>query len=85
MQCKGLLSLYGSKNPKPIPPVNYSEFTGGSLVCVMGILMAVIERYKSGKGQVIDANITEGMMYAGSWLLATQNSLVWGKPKGQNM
>jgi len=77
--------LYGSKNPKPIPPVNYSEFTGGSLVCVMGILMAVIERYKSGKGQVIDANITEGMMYAGSWLLATQNSLVWGKPKGQNM
>jgi len=77
--------LYGSKNPKPVPPVNFSEFAGGSLVAVMGVLMAVIERYKSGKGQVVDANITEGVAYTGSWLMGTQNSVVWGKPKGQNL
>ena len=77
--------MYGSKNLKPIPPVNFSEFAGGSLVCVMGILMAVIERYKSGKGQVVDANITEGIAYIGTWLMATQNLFIWGNPKGQNL
>lgn len=51
----------------------------------MGILMAVIERYKSGKGQVVDANITEGIAYTGSWLMSSQNSTVWGNPKGQNV
>ncbi|XP_025424295.1 alpha-methylacyl-CoA racemase isoform X2 [Sipha flava] len=81
----GLLSLYGSKDKKPIPPVNFSEFAGGSLVCIMGILMAVIERFKSGKGQVVDANITEGIAYTGSWLMASQNSFIWGQPKGQNL
>ncbi|XP_060869387.1 alpha-methylacyl-CoA racemase [Metopolophium dirhodum] len=81
----GLLSLYGSKNSKPVPPVNFSEFAGGSMVCVMGILMAVIERYKSGKGQVVDANITEGISYVGSWLMCSQKSMIWGKSKGQNL
>ncbi|XP_026815067.1 alpha-methylacyl-CoA racemase isoform X2 [Rhopalosiphum maidis] len=81
----GLLSLYGSKNTKPVPPVNFSEFAGGSMVCIMGILMAVIERYKSGKGQVVDANITEGISYVGSWLMCSQDSMIWGKPKGQNL
>lgn len=81
----GLLSLYGSKNKKPIPPVNFSEFAGGSLLCVMGILMAVIERHKSGRGQIVDANITEGIAYTGSWLIRSQNEFVWGNPKGQNL
>ncbi|KAE9533121.1 hypothetical protein AGLY_009549 [Aphis glycines] len=81
----GLLSLYGSKNTKPVPPVNFSEFAGGSMVCVMGILMAVIERYKSGKGQVVEANITEGMSYVGSWLMCSQDSMIWGKSKGENL
>lgn len=81
----GLLSLYGSKNTKPVPPVNFSEFAGGSMVCVMGILMAVIERYKSGKGQVVEANITEGISYVGSWLMSSQDSMIWGKSKGENL
>ncbi|KAF0766793.1 alpha-methylacyl-CoA racemase [Aphis craccivora] len=81
----GLLSLYGSKDTKPVPPVNFSEFAGGSMVCVMGILMAVIERYKSGKGQVVEANITEGISYVGSWLMSSQDSMIWGKSKGENL
>lgn len=66
-------------------PSNFSEFAGGSLVFVMGILMAVIERYKSGKGQVVDANITEGIAYTGSWLISTQNTMIWGNPRGCNV
>jgi len=51
----------------------------------MGILMAVIERFKSGRGQIVDANITEGISYTGSWLMCSQNSILWGNKKGQNM
>lgn len=51
----------------------------------MGILMAIIERHKSGKGQVVDANITEGIAYTGSWMMASQNSFIWGQPRGCNV
>lgn len=34
-----------------------ADFAGGGLMCVMGILMALMERSKSGKGQIIDANL----------------------------
>ena len=34
-----------------------ADFAGGGLMCVMGILMALMERAKSGKGQVVDANL----------------------------
>lgn len=39
-------------------PLNIlADFAGGGLMCVMGILMALIERISSGKGQVIDASL----------------------------
>jgi len=31
-----------------------ADFAGGGLISVLGILLALIERLKSGKGQVID-------------------------------
>lgn len=37
--------------------VYVADFAGGGLMCAMGILMAIVERYKSGKGQVVDANL----------------------------
>jgi alpha-methylacyl-CoA racemase len=39
-----------------------ADFAGGGLMCVMGILMAVIERFSSGKGQVVDANLVSCRM-----------------------
>ena len=35
-------------------------------MCVMGILMALIERQKSGKGQVIDANLVSCPSFPGA-------------------
>ena len=43
---------------KPEPPINLlGDFAGGSMVAVMGIMMALFERSVSGKGQVVDASI----------------------------
>ena len=37
------------------------DFGGGSMYCAMGILAALFERERSGKGQVVDAAIVDGV------------------------
>lgn len=40
-----------------VHPCHVADFAGGGLMCAMGILMAIVERQRSGKGQVVDANL----------------------------
>ena len=42
----------------------------------MGIMAALVERSKSGKGQVIDASMVEGAAYVSSWIYNSQVSKV---------
>ena len=54
----------GRSNENPHPPVNIlADFAGGGMTCAMGIMASLFERSKSGKGQVIDSNMVEGMRY----------------------
>jgi alpha-methylacyl-CoA racemase len=49
----GVLSSLGRKHENPLAPVNLlADFAGGSFVCALGILAALLERGHSGKGQV---------------------------------
>lgn len=75
--------MYGWRAGTPTPPCNFSEFAGGSLVCVMGILLGLIDRNRTGMGQVIDSNIVEGVSYVGSWLLKAKNTY-FTKDRGSN-
>ncbi|XP_044758667.1 alpha-methylacyl-CoA racemase [Coccinella septempunctata] len=82
----GLLSLFGRKNEKPTFPVNtVSDFGGGGLMCALGILLALIERGQSGKGQIVDNNMVNGTAYLGSWLYRSQNLPIWGQKRGENV
>lgn len=81
----GLLSMLGRKGAPPTPPINLlADFAGGGLMCALGITLALLERSKSGKGQVIDANMVEGAAYVGSWIYSSQGAFLWGKPRGEN-
>src|SRR5882724_2003651 len=62
----------------PIPPLNLiGDFGGGAMYLAFGVACALIERQSSGRGQVIDAAMSEGAaslmsifygrMAAGSW------------------
>lgn len=43
---------------KPSFPLNLlGDFAGGGLLCATGILLALIERGKSGRGQVVNADM----------------------------
>lgn len=58
----GALDAIGNKGELPIPPQNLvGDFGGGSMYCAMGILAALYERQRSGKGQVVDAAIVDGV------------------------
>jgi len=58
----GALDAIGKKGELPIPPQNLvGDFGGGSMYCAFGILAALYERERSGKGQVVDAAIVDGV------------------------
>lgn len=82
----GLLSLFGRHNENPIFPVNLAaDFGGGGLMCALGIILALYERSKSGKGQVVNCDMVSGTAYLGSWLYRSQKLPIWGKARGKNM
>jgi alpha-methylacyl-CoA racemase len=57
----GALSLFRRKGERPLPPCNIlGDFAGGGMLCAMGILLGLIERNRSGKGQVVDAAMVDG-------------------------
>jgi len=58
----GALSLFRRKNQKPLPPCNLlGDFAGGGMLCAVGILLALIAREKSGRGQIVDASMIDGV------------------------
>ncbi|KAI9142804.1 CoA-transferase family III domain-containing protein [Paraphysoderma sedebokerense] len=68
----GILSKLRSEDAAPSPPYNLlADFAGGSFVLVIGILLALFERQRSGKGQVIDANMVSGVQYLATSLFQT--------------
>uniref|UniRef100_A0A8D0HV18 Alpha-methylacyl-CoA racemase n=1 Tax=Sphenodon punctatus TaxID=8508 RepID=A0A8D0HV18_SPHPU len=82
----GVLSKLGRKNENPYAPVNLlADFAGGGVMCAMGIVMALFERTRSGKGQVIDAAMVEGAAYLSSFLWKSQNLGLWNRPRGENL
>jgi alpha-methylacyl-CoA racemase len=56
----GALAAIGTKE-KPVPPLNLvGDFGGGALYLVVGVLAALLEAKKSGKGQVVDTAMCDG-------------------------
>jgi len=57
----GALAAIGRAGSKPTPPLNLvGDFGGGALYLAFGIACALLEAQRSGKGQVVDAAMTEG-------------------------
>ena len=70
----GALHALGAPDSPPLPPLNLvGDFGGGGVLMALGIVSALLEREKSGKGQVIDTAMTDGtamlmaMMYGMRW------------------
>jgi alpha-methylacyl-CoA racemase len=61
----GVLSQIGfgpdAPDPRPVPPLNLvADFGGGGLLAAFGIVAALLERERSGRGQYVDAAMIDG-------------------------
>ncbi|MGD9765576.1 MAG: CaiB/BaiF CoA transferase family protein [Candidatus Binatia bacterium] len=58
----GILSAIGRHGQPPSIPLNaIGDYAGGSLYLALGILAGIVEARVSGKGQVVDAAIVDGV------------------------
>jgi len=57
----GALHAIGRPGEKPVPPLNLvGDFGGGGMLLAFGLVCAMLEAQKSGKGQVVDAAMVDG-------------------------
>src|SRR5690606_40349106 len=57
----GVLHAIGRSGDAPVVPLNYvGDFGGGAMLLAFGVLSALYETRHSGKGQVVDAAMTDG-------------------------
>jgi len=57
----GALHAIGRPGERPVPPLNLvGDFGGGGMLLAFGMVCALLEAQKSGKGQVVDAAMVDG-------------------------
>jgi alpha-methylacyl-CoA racemase len=80
----GALEPLGRAGQKPTPPINVlGDFAGGGMLLAFGIACAVVERERTGKGQVIDAAMVDGAALMLTPFYGARGSGFWGE-RGTN-
>jgi alpha-methylacyl-CoA racemase len=80
----GALAAIGGKD-RPTPPLNLvGDFGGGALYLVVGVLAALLEAKKSGKGQVVDAAMCDGAASLMSMFFELAASGRWTEQRDSN-
>jgi alpha-methylacyl-CoA racemase len=82
----GALHAMGRGPDAPAPPLNLvGDYGGGSLYLTMGVCAALYEVQRSGKGQVIDAAITDGAASLMSVIYGLRASGIWNDERDANL
>jgi len=82
----GALEPIGRKGQKPTPPLNLvGDFGGGGMLLAFGIAVALVERARSGKGQVIDAAMVDGAATLMGFFHGMLAMGAWGGERGTNI
>lgn len=81
----GALGMLGRKGEKPYAPLNLlADFAGGGANLFQGVLLALLARQTSGRGQVVEANMVDGASYLTSFPRMGTKSPLWPNPRGEN-
>ncbi|PZG48286.1 carnitine dehydratase [Spongiactinospora gelatinilytica] len=81
----GVLSLLGRAGERPAPPLNLlGDFAGGGLMLAYGVLLALFERERTGRGKVIDAAMVDGAALLAAMFFHQIHAGTWG-PRGTNL
>jgi alpha-methylacyl-CoA racemase len=82
----GALHTVGRAEDPPPPPVNYlADFGGGGAFLAIGVLAALVERDRSGEGQIIDAAMLDGAASLTAFLHGLLAIGAWSTERGTNL
>jgi len=77
---------YGGRadSPPTVPPTLVGDIAGGSMLLAVGMLAAMLNAQSTGKGQVVDAAISDGSAAATSLLYALFQNGQWSPQRQDN-
>ncbi len=82
----GALHTIGRKGERPIPPLNLvGDYGGGGMMLAFGIVCALYEAQRSGKGQVVDAAMIDGSAALMAIFYGLKASGFWTDDRGTNL
>lgn len=82
----GALSAIGQADQPPTLPLNLvGDFGGGALYLAMGLLAAMLESGRSGKGQVVDASMVDGAASMMTLFYGLMAGGLWRDQRGANL
>ena len=82
----GALHAIGPKGGKPVPPLNLvGDFGGGGMLLAFGLVCAMLEAQKSGKGQVVDAAMVDGAATLMAMFFSMKAGGIFSNERGSNM
>jgi alpha-methylacyl-CoA racemase len=82
----GTLAAIGRAGERPAVPLNLvADFGGGSMLLLVGVLAALVERQASGFGQVVDAAMVDGVAALSAMLWSYRGQGLWSDERGGNV
>jgi alpha-methylacyl-CoA racemase len=82
----GSLDPLGRAGGPPTPPINLvGDFGGGGMLMAYGLLAALFERSRSGRGQVIDAAMVDGAAVLMTMMHNFRSIGMWRDERGTNL
>lgn len=82
----GALGAMGEADRPPSPPLNLvGDYGGGAMMLALGVLAGVISAGRTGRGQVVDAAMTDGTAALMSLFVGYRQEGGWRRERGANL
>jgi alpha-methylacyl-CoA racemase len=82
----GVLSLSRRDGQPPvIPPTIVGDMAGGAMFLAFGVVCALLEARRSGRGQVVDAAMVDGVAALGALVRHMRGSPWWPEERAHNL
>jgi len=82
----GALAAIGERDGAPVLPLNLlADFGGGGLYLALGLVAALLETSRSGRGQVVDAAMVDGVASLTTLFHGLLAAGLWRERRGSNL
>ena len=82
----GVLHAIGPRGEKPVPPLNLiADYGGGGMLLAFGMVCALHETQRTGKGQVVDAAMIDGASALMAFFHGLRAAGLWTDERGANL